>query len=49
MTLTDPVKDKEHGGAEIVIRKTLICSAELICMTSKNTYIAGIIKSICDL
>ena len=30
------------GGAEIVVRKTLICSPELTCTTSKNTSVAGI-------
>ena len=50
--LTDPAKDKEHAGAEIVVRnlhagaeivvrKTLICSTELTCTISKNTSIAG--------
>ena len=43
----EPVKDKEHGGAKIVVRKT--CSPELTCMTSKNTSLAGIKKSVCDL
>ena len=47
--LTDPVKDKEHGGAKIVVRKTLICSPELTCTISKNTSAAGIRKSVCDL
>ena len=34
--LTDPVKDREHAGAAIVVRKTLICSPELTCTASKS-------------
>ena len=49
MILTEPVKDKEHGGAKMVVRKTLICSPELTCTISKNTSVAGIRKSVCDL
>ena len=29
--LTDPVKDRDHAGAAIVVRKTLICSPEFTC------------------
>ena len=47
--LTDPVKDREHAGAAIVVRKTLICSPELTCTPSKNISVAGIKKSVCDL
>ena len=38
------MKDKEHGGAEIVVRKTLICSPEVTCTTSRNISIAGVKK-----
>ena len=47
--LTDPVKDREHAGAAIVVRKTLIYSPELTCTTFKNMSIAGVKKSVCDL
>ena len=49
MILTEPVKDKEHGGAEMVVRKSLICSPELTCTISKNTSVAGIRKLVYDL
>ena len=41
---TDPVKDREHAGAVIVVRKTLICSPEFTCTTSKNKSVAGVKK-----
>ena len=44
--LTDPVKDKEHAGAVIVVRKTLICSPEFTCTISKNKSVAGVKKSL---
>ena len=47
--LTDPVKDREHTGAAIVVRKTLICSPELTCTTSKNMSVAQVKKSVHDL
>ena len=43
---TDPVKDKEHAGAVIVVRKTLICSPEFTCTISKNKSVAGVKKSL---
>ena len=46
--LTDPVKDREHAEAAIVVRKTLICSLELTCTTSKNMSVAGVKKSVHD-
>ena len=50
VTLDEPVKDKEHFGAKIVVRKTLICSPELKGTTPKNTSVAGRIrKSVCNL
>ena len=47
--LTDPVKDREHAGAVIVVRKTLICSPEFTCTISKNKYVARVKKSLCHL
>ena len=47
--LTDPVKDREHAGAVIVVRKTLICSPEFTCTTSKNKSVAGVKKLFCRL
>ena len=47
--LTEPVKGREHAGAAIVVRKTLICSPELTCTVSKNMSVAGVKKSVCDL
>ena len=47
--LTDPVKDREHVGVVIVVRKTQICSPEFTCTMSKNKSIAGVKKSVCDL
>ena len=47
--LTDPVKDREHAGAVIVVRKTLICSPELTCTISKKISVAGVKKSFCRL
>ena len=47
--LTDPVKDREHAGAAIVVRKTLISSPEFICTIATNKSVAGIKKSVCDL
>ena len=47
--LTDPVKDREHAGAVIVVRKTLICSPDFTCTMSKNKSVAGVKKSVCDL
>ena len=44
--LKDPVKDKEHAGAVIVERKTLICSPEFTCTISKNKSVAGVKKSL---
>ena len=38
------MKDKEHGGAVIIVRKTLICSPEVTCTTSKNISVAGVKK-----
>ena len=45
--LTDPVNDREHAGAAIVVRKTLICSPELTCTMSKNISVAGIKRLVC--
>ena len=47
--LTDPVKDREHARAAIVFRKTLICSPELTCTSSRNMSVAGVKKSVHDL
>ena len=38
------MKDKEQGGAVIIVRKTLICSPEATCTTSRNISIAGVKK-----
>ena len=38
------MKDKEHGGAVIIVRKTLICSPKVTCTTSRNISIAGVKK-----
>ena len=38
------MKDKEHGGAVIIVRKTLICSPKVMCTTSRNISIAGVKK-----
>ena len=46
---TEPVKDKEHGGALIVVRKTLICSPKVTCITSRNISVAGVKKLPCCL
>ena len=46
---TDPVKDREHGGAVIVVRKFLIYSPEFTCTISKNKSIARVKKSLCHL
>ena len=45
----DPVMDREHAGAVIVVRKTLICSPEFTCTISKNKSVAGVKKSLCRL
>ena len=38
------MKDKEHGGAVIVVRKTLICSPKVTCTTSRNISVAAVKK-----
>ena len=48
--LTDPVKDREHAGAAIVVRRnSLICPPEFSCTMSKNKSVAGVKKSVCNL
>ena len=44
--LTDPVNDREHAGAAIVVKKTLICSPEFTCTIFKNKSVAGIKKAV---
>ena len=43
------MKDREHAGTVIVIRKTLICYPEFTCTMTKNKSVAGVKKSVCDL
>ena len=38
------MKDKEHGGAVNIVRKTLICSPKVTCTTSRNMSVAGVKK-----
>ena len=47
--MTDPVKDREHAGAVIVVKKSLICSPEFTCTISKNKSVARVKKSLCHL
>ena len=43
------MKDKEHDGTVIIVRKTLICSPEVTCTTSKKISVAWVKKLPCGL